>query len=474
VTALLTLNTDFLEAPVDDFRTELTRFPPFFPERRDFFLQDAGIFEFGGLTDDALPFFSRRIGRLDNEMLDIDGGLKLTGRIGDTSFGALSVRVPKQRLHPRSQEPEPPEIDPTYLNVARVQHNVLGESAIGLIGTYGDPRDEIRNGLVGADFQYFNSHVRGDHIVSGNVFFMRSFSSEGGSTEEAFGAVLAYPNDRYYGDIGFRQIGDDFNPALGFAIRRGIRRYDAMARYRVRPASTLRSITSGVDTRVVTDLHDDLATLIVTVDAVEFESNAGDKLKFSYIYNDERLLRGDFNVDPKARIPEGSYRFDRYGVRLETSNARPLRAIAEVIWGTFYDGRLRQANTRLELRPSRRLFLSLEDERNDGVSVGCKPIEDEDKDEGCKRNWPDGDFTQRLGRVRLNLAFTPEISWTNVLQYENDSDRIGLNSIFRWEIESGNELFLVFNQNWDEGEKSSDFDSAHTVLGAKVVWTFRF
>jgi hypothetical protein len=442
VTALLTLNTDFMEAPVDEFRTELTRFPPFFPERRDFFLQDAGIFEFGGLDENAIPFQSRKVGRLRREILDVDGGVKLTGRVGSTSFGALHVRTPAQA-----------GIGATHVSVARVQHNVLGESAIGLIGTQGDPSDEVSTGLVGADFQYFNSHFRGSNLVSGNAFFMRSFSEGAGDAQEAFGAKLAYPNDRYKGDLGFMQLGDDFDPALGFLNRWGIRQYDAAGHYRKRPGTYLRSVTAAFDTRVVTDLNNELETLIVTIDAVEFENDPGDKLKFTYVYNEERLLREPFRVDPDVEIPLGSYSFDRYGIRLETSNARPVKVIAEAIFGTFYSGKLRQLNATLELRPSRYLFVSLEYEQNDG-------------------DLSEGDFTQRLARAKLDLSLTPDISWTNVVQYDNTTDRMGMSSIFRWEVHPGDEFFVVLDQNW-EGEGSS-FESTGTIFGAKVVWTFRF
>jgi hypothetical protein len=139
VTAALTINTDFIEAPVDDRRTELTRFPPFFPERRDFFLQDAGTFEFGNLTVNGFPYFSRRIGRIDGEPVDIDVGLKLTGRLGRMRFGGLNVHLPSQR-----------GIGRTDLSVVRVQGDVLQESAVGIIATHGDPLDRNSNSLLDA------------------------------------------------------------------------------------------------------------------------------------------------------------------------------------------------------------------------------------------------------------------------------------------------------------------------------------
>jgi hypothetical protein len=442
VTAALTVNTDFIEAPVDDRRTELTRFPPFFPERRDFFLQDAGTFEFGNITANGFPFFSRRIGRLGGEPLDIDAGLKVTGRVGRVRFGGLNVHLPAQR-----------GIGRTDLSVVRVQRDLLEGSAVGIIATHGDPRDRASNSLLGADFQYYNSRVRGSNIVSGNAFFMHSFTGSGGDDEAAFGVNLAYPNDRYNAAIGFTQIGDDFNPALGFQNRWGIRQYDADFRFRVRPSGVLRTLDTGFETEFVTNRKNDLESAVLTFNLLELANNADDKIKFTYVHDRERLLREPFEVDPGVVIPLGSYSFSRYGIRIQTSNARPVSGIAEVVWGTFYNGRLRQANVTLEFRPSRYVFLALQYEQNDG-------------------RLRQGSFTQRLARIRFNLAFTPEISWTNVVQYDNVARSMGWNSIFRWEIESGREFFLILNHDWLQ--ENSQFHASHKGFGAKVRWTFRF
>lgn len=442
VTVGVTANTNFLESPRDDLRTELTRFPPSFPERRDFFLQDAGIFEFGDLAGNGIPFFSRTIGRQNGQPLDIDAGLKLTGRLGRLSFGGLGVTMPAQNGLPR-----------TTVGVARMQLNVLGESAIGLIGTYGDPRGQIDNGLVGADFQYFNSRLDGGNILRGSAFVMKSFSDPGVGDEFAYGARIEYPNDRYNGRLGYTGIGQGFDPRLGFANRRGIHQFDGSFRKRWRPNTWLRTVDSEVAVNAVFDSDLDLETAVVTWTPVTFTNQFGDSLRFQYSLNEQRLLRRPFEVDQGVFIPLGDYTYHRGGIKLETASFRPVRVVGELIYGSFYSGTLFQGIVALELRPSRYFFASAEYEQDEG-------------------RLPQGDFTKRLARLRVNLALNPRISWSNTLQYERSRRLMELSSIFRWEIEPGRNLYLVVTQQWLEGGGTFRPFSASQV--GKLVYTFRF
>jgi hypothetical protein len=355
-TAAITAKTNFLEAPPDDRLTNLTRFPLFFPERRDFFLQDAGIFQFAGLEGNGIPYFSRRIGRLDGEVLKLDGGLKLTGRQGPLSFGGLHVRIPEQN-----------GIDSTDLSVGRIQLAVLDESAFGLIGTRGDPRDEVNNSVVGADFQYFNSGVRDtNNIVSGNLWVQHSSSTHMSGAQAAFGGELEYPNDRYNGRLAYKEIGENFDPRLGFVNRRDLRQYDAEFRYRRRPVdSLLRTVDHGFDLMFVTDRDNKLETATGLFKLLEIETNPNDRLLLHWTFNEERLTE-PFEIDEGVLILPGDYRFNRYSVRVETSIARPVSGTAEVVWGDFFDGKMIQVNAKLELRPSPHLFVALEYEQSDG------------------------------------------------------------------------------------------------------------
>ena len=146
--ATFTLNTDFSTAEVDDQQIALDRFSSFFPEMRDFFLQNAGIFEFGDIDTNGRPFFSRRIGlSSEGEAVGIDVGGKLTGRVGNFNIGALAIR---QEAHA--------DVEAKGFFVARGSVNILDESAFGMIVTHGDPTSNDSNSVIGTDILYRNSH----------------------------------------------------------------------------------------------------------------------------------------------------------------------------------------------------------------------------------------------------------------------------------------------------------------------------
>ena len=161
VTLAVTVNTDFAETEVDDRQVNLTRFPLFFEEKRDFFLQDANIFRFAKLNRSPLPFHSRRIGLTPNRSpLDIIAGGKITGRLGNVNFGLLNVQVDEFE-----------GLESKNLTVGRASMNVLGESETGIIVTHGDPSSNDNNSLIGYDFNYLNSDFQGSgQIVEGNFY----------------------------------------------------------------------------------------------------------------------------------------------------------------------------------------------------------------------------------------------------------------------------------------------------------------
>ncbi|MDX1315770.1 MAG: DUF5916 domain-containing protein, partial [Eudoraea sp.] len=155
--ATLTVNTDFAETEVDTRQTNLTRFPLFFPEKRTFFLEGSDIFEFGFGTGrgTVLPFFSRRIGLFGANQVPIVAGGKINGRIGKTAIGGLGIRT-------NSFDSDGESYDATNMGVVRVRHNVLGESSIGMISTFGDPLGRSGSWMSGFDFTYQTTRFGGD------------------------------------------------------------------------------------------------------------------------------------------------------------------------------------------------------------------------------------------------------------------------------------------------------------------------
>ena len=183
LTGVLTLNTDFSATEVDDRQINLTRFSLFFPEKREFFLQDVDIFSFGGLERNGIPFFSRRIGLSGTgEPLDIEAGVKLTGRVGRWNVGALGV-----------QQDAFGDVAGKDLLVGRVAANVLEESSVGMIVTDGDPRTNLDNTLVGFDFRYRNTRLPGGRTLEGEAWYQQSDTQGVIEDQRAWGARIASP-----------------------------------------------------------------------------------------------------------------------------------------------------------------------------------------------------------------------------------------------------------------------------------------
>src|SRR5687767_15163633 len=199
LTSALTINTDFSATEVDDRQVNLTRFGLFFPEKRDFFLQDADIFEFGGLEENGRPFFSRRIGLSDDgELVDLTVGGKVTGRVSRFNLGLLSAR----------QDAIGTTIPADNATVLRASANLLEESSIGMILTEGNPGEIADNSLAGADFRYRNSRLPGGKLVEVNAWLQESDTEGKSGDQSAYGFRAETPNNSgWRGGLRFERLG---------------------------------------------------------------------------------------------------------------------------------------------------------------------------------------------------------------------------------------------------------------------------
>ena len=444
LSAALTFNTDFSTAEVDEQQVALDRFSLFFPEKRDFFLQDAGIFEFGNIDTNGRPFFSRRIGLSeDGEAVGIDGGVKLTGRMGGLSLGALAIR----------QEANG-DVDAQDLFVARGSYNVLEESAVGFIMTHGDPTSNETNSVIGADFLYRNSDGPFGEIFTGKLWAQQSRSSDLDGDDRAFGAAMEIPSDRLSAYLGAQLIEENFRPALGFVNRSGIRRFDAGLRYRTRPQEgPWRAINNRIDFSLVTDMDGATLSQRTIVQPVSFYSNRDDFLFVEWERNEETVL-DRFALFGRLDVPAGDYTFDRYRAQVETGMQRPVRVVLSIQDGGFFGGDRLEKFVEFQWRQSAHFFLGLSFTENDV-------------------DLPSGSFTSHLASVRSDFAFNARWSWSNLVQYDNTAEAFGVNSRLRYIPEAGKEMVLVLNHGATV-DPSNHLSSIASDINLKVSYTFRY
>ena len=445
--ASATINTDFAETEVDARQVNLTRFPLFYPEKRAFFLEGAGVFDVAGLGGyhvDLLPFFSRRIGLYQGEQVPILAGAKVIGRQSDYNIGFLDVQT-------RDLEDNP--LTGQNLLAARVSRNLFTQSWIGAIVTNGNPAGTGGNNLLGADARFATSSFRGGKNLGLSLYFLRTDDETLGKADYAGGFSIDYPNDLWNISLGWKQIGKDFHPALGFVPRTGIRKASGRVSFQPRPRRWgIRQFFFAIEPSYITDLQNRVENWGVETMPLSFETEPGDRFEASYIPQFERLPE-PFEITDGIVIPPGSYQWASYGVQVETADKRPWEASIDVGWGGFYDGTRRAVEFGLTLKPSTHFIFGFEGERND-ISL------------------PAGDFSTTVFSVRADLNFSPNVSWANLVQYDSESRELGFQARFRWILKPGNDLFLVVNRGWYrdfDGAYHGSFDRA-TV---KFQYTFR-
>jgi len=456
-----TINTDFAETEVDTRQVNLTRFPLFFPEKRGFFLEDAGIFEFAQAAEqqgppgmggggDLIPFFSRRIGLLGGQEVPILIGEKLTGKVGRFDVGILDVQTGELT---RDDERIAPSKN---LAVARLKANFWSQSYLGAIFTNGDPAGETSNQLGGVDLRLATSNFLGwEKNLSLMVFGSKTRTSGVEKRDAAYGGEIAFPNDLLSLSQKWIKIEENYNAALGFVPRTGVRIASTTAEFRPRPD------VAGIRQLSFEFAYNDYYSLTqhapetTEVELTPFQAffHSGDMVEYGWQWNREQLFE-PWEIVEGVELPVGVYSFGMHSVAVRTSEGRPLSASIEVGTGSFFSGTRQSFEGEVTWRKDEHLSTSLQ----------------------LERNWlslDEGDFNTSLVLFRFDYAFTSFISLANFVQYDSESENIGLQSRFRWILKPGNELFVVLNHAWQENELDR-FESAQTRFRVKLNYTFRF
>ncbi len=447
--AAITINTDFAQTEVDERQINLTRFNLFFPEKRDFFLDGSNYFTFGinGDSENSqnttnIPFFSRRIGLdADGNPVQIKYGGKFTGKTDGWNLGMLHVKDDNQWDNPG-------------YTVARISRDLGKQSSLGIIGTNGNALSAGNNSLAGIDLRLASSEVAGNKNITYNIYGLKSFTDSLKGRDVSFGTEINYPNDFLNFRIGYLEIGENYTAGLGFVPRKNIRDFYGGIGLGPRPKnSPVMQVKTGLKYIFISDLHNGgLETSQIDLNYSEVIFLSGDKVSFSSQYMFESLEE-DFRIFGDYTIVADDYNFWRHNVQVTSAKRRLFWLSTKIGAGGFYSGK----RTDWLIQAGYKIFVPL--------YIGAE----------SDRKWvdlPDGSFVAQIYRINLNFMFSPNLTWYNFAQYENQTETIGLQSRFQWILKPGKELFLTFNSPIiDPAER---FQPEAYEARAKVKYTIRF
>jgi len=455
--ASFTYNTDFAEAEVDSRQVNLTRFPLFFPEQRDFFLESASIYEFAP-SSGIDPYFSRRIGLRNGQSIPINYGGRVIGREGDYNMALLHVRTSEKDT-----------IQPEDFTVARVKKNIFKESSIGLIYT----RRSTKNGeelpvplqdrhTIGADLEMNTSTFLGNKNFQFQSFFVYHNDPNALNDTTDFwdvtsrGLRLNFPNKPFSGHVSYREFGNAFDPAVGFTPRNAFRRVQPSMDFNplFEQSDIIRDINWGIRFEHLMDLDWELLTQELRFELFEVTLESADRLELAVRRSFERLVQPfDIKGDETVILPVDDYTNWETQVEFETASYRRLVLLAEFTKGGFWSGDRTEWFLALTLRPLPGINLITEYLHSDN-------------------NLEEGDFDTDLVRFNANFDFTPWVTFSTRVQFDNLSELLGINNRFRWTIKPGTDIFLVYNHGWlNQEDRFITRDSKATL---KATYTHRF
>jgi hypothetical protein len=458
--ASLTVNTDFAETEADTRQVNLTRFTLFYPEKRPFFLEGADVFEtasgggggmFGGMGmgSDLMPFFSRTIGFYQNGGMSLEApilvGGKITGKQSGFNIGVLDVLTDRV---------ESVGLEKQNLFVGRVSHDFWRQSYVGGIITHGNPTGQGDNTLVGVDARLATSKFRGDKNLNLSLYLFRTDDKASNTSDYAGGFQLEYPNDRWTASLGWKQIGENFRPALGFVPRTGLRKASANLSFAERPEKWgIRRVSFGASPQVITNLKNRVDDWNIGLNVLNLELESGEMIMFNVRPTFERLPFA-FEISRGIILPAGSYNYTTYGLSLMTSDRRRWMTNLNTSLGSYYNGTRKNVRVGLTYKPNNRVYLEADADRND-------------------INLLQGKFYTQILSTQVNYNFSPNISWSNLVQYDTASRILGFQSRFRWILTPGSDVYLVMNRGWFN-TFDHDLISTYDQGTVKLQYNFRF
>ena len=451
ITTDVTINTDFAQVEADEQQVNLTRFSLFFPEKREFFLENQGTFSFGGVaigglnagsTDAPLLFYSRRIGLNRNREIPLLAGGRVNGRSGRYTFGALNLQTGDEEKTATAS---------TNFTVVRVKRDILGRSSVGFIGT-NRSQTAAGNGSnqaygVDAIFSFLTN-------LQFNTYWAKTATPDRIGRSTSYRAQMDLPGDRYAMQLEHLAIGRAFNPDVGYVRRSDMVREFAMFRFSPRPGRR-GPIRKFIYQGQIEYIENDEGRLESRERQGEFalEFQNGDRIGVTATNSFEYLPEP--SPISGIRLPVGGYAFNSMRFNYNMGQQRPLSANMSVDYGTFYNGHklsLSAARGRLVITPQ----LSVE------PTYSLNRVE-----------FVQGRITTHLAGSRVTYTMTPLMFVSALIQYNSSTNFVSTNARLRWEYRPGSELFVVYND--ERNTQSRGFpDLSNRAVIIKVNRLFRF
>jgi hypothetical protein len=452
----LSYNTDFAQVEGDQEQVNLTQFSQFFPEKREFFLEGATLFDFGESAarrgGDSRPptilFYSRRIGLESGQPVPILLGSKLGGKAGKTRIGVLNVLTDGVTFQNGTT------VQRSNFSVLRVKQDVLGRSNIGAIfvnkqtHVLGSGWDAY-NRAAGVDFSFSPTN-----ILNFQGFYARTWDPAIGDTDDARFLQATYSGAVYSGTVKFMDVEENFEPKAGYVNRRaglrGLRRYEGDMRARI-PSNIglFQYYLFSPRARFITDRNNNVKFWDVRIaEYTRFRTGDWYRLVLTRTHDVVERTFKPSKKRPHIIIPHGTYNFTKFSTGPFPSRSRKIRPEFDFEFGTYYTGKRYKFSLENAFKPSGQLSIETDYEVN----------------------WvrlPEGNFNIQALSSRLIYSFSTDLYMKLFTQWNNDTESVGVNFLMNYRFRPGSDIYLVYDQGFDT---LNGLDERNRALLVKVSY----
>ena len=418
----LTYNTDFAQVEADEQQLNLDRFNLFFPEKRPFFLENAGQFSVGN-GQEVEMFFSRRIGiESDGNSIPVEGGARLSGKLGErTNVGFLYMGTEAVAgIAPAND-----------FAVARVSQELANRSSIGAIIV---SRDGAGSHLLPSAEDYNRTYAIDGRLGIGEHILLQAWAAKTETPrlrgrDDAFALKFDYSSAAWSARAELTEVGEDFNPEVGFLARTEYRKGSAFLMRRIRPDDLwgLLEVRPHASYTGYWKFDDFQESGLLHLD-VHWEFKSSAEIHTGYNFTRAGVI-APFEIVPGVVVPAGTYDHGEAQLILFSNTSKPLSFELRTVAGGQFGG------DRLSLSPTikYRIGETFRSELSIRYNDFDLPV-------------PNGDFTANLARLRLSYSFTPKIQLQALIQYNDTSEKLGTNVRFSWLRSANSGFYLVYNE----------------------------